>query len=361
MKGSGIVLAAFTGLGVVGCGVESSAPSTGGQDRFVLRGRVTNLAGANLQNVTVEVQPLGGGPAVRIMRTGTVGAYRTAGIAEGLYRVIVVMGDSSRIDARGRKDTVYVGPSAESTLVGTLQYDPGRVISGSLTWSVQDTLRSVSVPFRSVKVRLLNSARTAVLDSVRTSASGSIRFAVRPGTYYLQVDTASAEFQATRRAANFPAVIPAAAIVDTLRVAATAVTNVTSTASGSLTYRAPYQIRARIFKDRNGDGVYRALATDPDTVVSGVRFWLRRVGSTANLGTSTVTSSTSTAATGNVSFTGLDNAGNRWALHVIGWLLPRGCSLSPPLTPEGDVQVTGDLPLPGGIVPTRDIPLTCTP
>ncbi|MDP3774641.1 MAG: carboxypeptidase-like regulatory domain-containing protein [Gemmatimonadales bacterium] len=368
MKRSAIVVAAFAGL-LVGCRVDSVAPPTGGLGRFIVRGTVTNLAGTvNLANVTVQLQPLGGGPAVRTMLTDASGTYRTFGLAAGLYRVVVVMGDSSRITTvgidrpPGLREPVTVGQT-DSVVVPVLAYDPGKAISGSLTHFVQDTLRSLSVPFRNVKVWLFNSTRTTKLDSLRTSASGAIRFAVRPGTYYLRVDTASAEYKSVA----VPAVIPTTALLDTLRVTASAPTatsnSATSTASGSLTYRAPYQIRARIFKDRctpqpcTPDGVYRAVATDPDTIVSGVRIWLRRVGSTTNLGSGTVTSSTSTSATGNISFTSLDNAGDRWGLHVILWYLPAGCTIAATLTPEGDVQVTGDLA--GGTVPLNNIPLTC--
>lgn len=351
MKRSTLFVAALAGLAAAGCQIEPGAPSTIGQGRYILTGRVVadSTATINLQSVTVQAQPVGGGAAIRTMTTNSAGIYRTMGMAPGPYLVVVVMGDSSRITSTGRA-TVFVG-YGDSSIAPTIRYRPGRIISGSLTYAVQDTLTARSIAFRNVKVWLMNSTRTTVLDSQRTSATGGIRFPVRPSpsAFYIRVDTASAEF----RAVSIPAVIPQASRVDTLRVSAGFSANVTSSASASITYRAPYQIRARIFKDRNGDGIYRALATDPDTVISGVRFWLRRAGGSANLGSSTVTSGTGTTATGNILFTGLsDAAPDGWALHAITWYLPAGCSLV-----QNDVAVTGDLS--GGTVPTKNIPVTC--
>jgi hypothetical protein len=358
MKRSTLFVAALAGLAAAGCQIEPGAPPTIGQGRYILTGRVVadSTATINLQNVTVQAQPVGGGSPFRTMVTNSAGVFRTAGMAAGGGGVVVVMGDSSIISATGRTE-VFVG-AADSTIAPTIRYRPGRVISGSLTYAVQDMLTARSIAFRNVKVWLMNSTRTTVLDSQRTSATGGIRFPVRPSpsAFYIRVDTASAEF----RAVSVPAVIPQASRVDTVRVSAGFSANVTSSASASITYRAPYQIRARIFKDRNGDGIYRALATDPDTVVSGVRVWLRRAGGTANLGTGTVTSSTSTAATGNISFTGLDGTGvDAWALHVIAWYLPTGCTIASTVVVAGttDVLVTGDLA--GGPVPTKGIPLSC--
>lgn len=345
MKRSTLFVAALAGLAAAGCQIEPGAPSTIGQGRYILTGKVTNLTGTALQNVTVQAQPVGGGAGFRTMSTNSAGIYRTIGMAPGSYRVVVVMGDSSRITSTGFTE-LFVG-NADSTIAPVLTYDPGRVISGSITWSVQDTLASRSVAFRGAMVRLsLQATPTVFIDSIRTSATGAVRFAVRPGSYRITVDT-------TGFRAFAPAAIPDASLINFLNISASFSANVTSTASASITYRPPYQIRARIFKDRNGDGIYRANAADPDTVISGVRFWLRRAGSTANLGSSTVTSGTGTTATGNILFTGLDNAAvDGWALHAITWYLPVGCTLA-----QNDVAVTGDLST--GTVPTKDIPVTC--
>jgi hypothetical protein len=359
-----ILVAALSGLALVGCGVESNPPTTLGAGTYVVRGTVTNLTGTLLQNVTVQIQPLGGGPAIRTMTTDATGTYRTHGMQAGLYRVAVVMGDSSRLTASSRRDTIFVGEnSGDSTIVPTLTYDPGRAISGTISWSVQDTLRTTSQGLGGAWVWLSRqSTPTTYIDSIRTSATGSYRFAVRTGSttcpggagcYRVTIDT-------TGFRAVVPSVVLDAAIVDFANLSVGSSSNATSTVSGSVTYRPPYQLRVRIFKDRNGDGVYRASASDPDTIVSGVRFWLRRVGSTANLGSSTVTSSTSTSATGNISFTGLDAGHDRWAIHPILWYLPAGCTISAPdsvVTAEGDIRVTSDVS--GGTVPLRNIPLTC--
>lgn len=372
MKRAAILVAAFAGLVAAGCRVDSSAPITGGQDRFILRGKVTNLAGTTaLTGVTVQVQPFGGptaGAVIRLMQTDASGIYRTFGLAPGIYSVAVVMGDSSRITASGRADTVYVGVSADSTIVRTLTYDPGKVISGTLTWTFQDTLRSVSIALGGVKVRLFQ--RTAagppevytVIDSQFTSATGALRFAVRPtatGVFRLQFDT-------TGFRAKVDTAIAGSAIVDTVRVTgATSPSGATASATGTATlapsgptYRAPYQVRARIFKDKNNDGVF---TSGTDSVVSGVRVWLRKAGGTVNLGSGTFTTGTSTAATGNLTIgagtatTGLhSNAANGWALHVLTWYLPTGCSL----VNGNDVTATGDVV--GGTVATKDLPLKCS-
>jgi hypothetical protein len=381
MKPSAIVVAAFAAL-VVGCRVDSVAPPTGGVARFILRGKVTNLAGTALQNVTVQVQPLGGGNLVRQMQTDASGNYRTFGLAAGIYRVVVVMGDSSRITATGRKDTVYVGPSAESTIVGTISYDPGKIVSGSLTYTYQDTGTAVSIGLRGVMVRLY--LRTAVgppevfakIDSIPTSASGAFRFAVRPSALFrLNIDTTSGVF-----ATGFPlpAVdpsVPRTALTDSLRITtATFAANVTTAAAASITYRAPYTVRARIFKDRcvpvatcTPDGVFLVNATNPDSLVGNVKVWLRRAASTTNLGSSTVTSGTSGSTFGLVTFNGLRNAPN-WTLHVIRWYLPALNCFGPSitLTPEGDIAVTPILePVPPGaaasVVVTKEIPLVSVP
>lgn len=349
MKRSAMLVAALAGLAAAGCNFDTGAPSTVGQGRYILTGKVTNLTGTALQSVTVQVQPVGGGAPVRTMTTNSAGVYRTIGMAPGSYRVVVVMGDSSRITSTGRTE-LFVG-NADSTIAGVLTYDPGRIISGSITWSVQDTLAARSVAFRGAMVRLsLQAAPAVFIDSIRTSATGGVRFAVRPGSYRVTVDTAG--FRAFA-----PAVIPNASLINFLNVSAAFSANVTTTASASITYRAPYLIRARIFKDRNGDGVYRANAADPDTVIANVRVWLRRAGGTGNLGSSPATSSTTSTsgpAAGNISFTGLDNAvAGGWALHVITWYLPAGCTLA-----QNDVVVTGEL-TGGTVVPTKDIPVTC--
>lgn len=381
MKRSAIVVAAFAGL-LMGCGVETFAPPTGGQGRFIVRGTVTNLAGTLMSNVTVQIQPLNGGTAIRTMVTDGSGTYRTFGLAAGLYRAVVVMGDSSRITTvgidkpPGLREPVTVGQT-DSVVVPVLAYDPGRIISGSLTYTYQDTAGLVSVGLRGVMVRLKRRTATAPapgvfaqVDSIRTSATGAYRFAVRPraspgDVFQLQFDTTAASFPNGFRA-TVDSSINSVNLVDTIRVTASATTNATSTVSGSLTFRAPYTIRARIFKDRNGDGIYRAVATDPDTVVSGVRIWLRKAGSTTNLGSGTVTSGTGTTLVGNISISTLRNAPN-WTLHVILWYLPTGCTISASrtLTAEGDVAVTPQfgpltttlaaVPIPAG----NDIPLTC--
>jgi hypothetical protein len=385
MKRSALVVAAFAGL-LAGCKVTSDAPVTGGIARFILRGKVTNLTGTALQSVTVQVQPVGGGTVVRTMLTDASGTYRTFGLQAGLYRVEVVMGDSSRITATGRKDTVYVGVSAESTIVGTISYDPGKIISGSLTYTYQDTAASgaVSVGLRGVMVRLKRRTAAAPapgvfvqVDSIRSSATGAYRFAVRvqaaPGdVFQLQFDTTEAAVFPSGFRAAVDSSIPNVNVVDTTRVTAAFAANVTTAATASLTFRAPYTSRARIFKDRcapqpcTPDGVYRALATDPDTVVSGVRVWLRKAGSTTNFGSGTVTSGAGATLVGNFSITTLRNRTN-WTLHLIPWSLPTGCTISAAktLTAEGDVAVTPEfgplattlaaVAIPAG----NDIPLTC--
>jgi hypothetical protein len=348
------LLWAAAGLVLLGCGVEASAPSTLGGGRFIIKGRVTNLAGANMLNVTVQVQPAGGGVALRTATTTSAGEYRITGLAEGLYRVAIVMGDSSRITSSGFKDTVYVGPSAESTIVQTLSYDPGRAISGQVRYQIRDTLRDLSVGIGGNMVYLaLTATPTAFIDSIRTSATGNFRFAVRPANYTLTFDT-------TGFRARVDTAIADASITPTQGANVTASTNATSTFSANKTYPGPYEIRVQVFKDRSGDGLYRAVATDPDTLVGGVRFRLRKVGSTANIGTFVNTSGTSTAANGNLVITGLRNANDRYALHIQPWSLPTGCTLSSALTltGEGDVQATSVLTgsTAGGAL---QVPLSC--
>lgn len=392
MKRSAIVVAAFAGL-LVGCRVDSVAPPTGGQGRFIVRGTVTNLAGTPMSNVTVQIQPLNGGTVIRTMQTGTDGAYRTFGLAAGLYRAVVVMGDSSRITTvgidkpPGLREPVTVGQT-DSTIVPVLAYDPGKVISGSLTYSIQTPTGLLSVPLRGVRVRLKRRTATTPapgvftqIDSQRTSATGGYRFPIRVQTgtgsvLQFQFDTTEAAIFPNGFRAAIDTTINTVNLLDTLRVTNATLTpsggviNATAAASNSLTFRAPYVIRARIFKDRctpqpcTPDGVYLVNASNPDSIVSGIRFWLRTAGRTSNLGTGTVTSGTSTAATGNVSFTGLKNDPN-WTLHIIRWYLPAGNCYGPSvtLTAEGDLAVTPDFaPLTTSpqTVPTKDIPLINT-
>lgn len=371
MKRSAILVAALAGL-AAGCKVTSDAPVISGVARYILKGRVTSLTGAALQNVTVQLQPQGGGVLVRQMVTDASGIYRTFGVPAGTYKVVVVMGDSSQILAAGQFEPVVVGGAMDSLVLGDLSYSPGRIISGSLTYTYQDTTGAVSVGLRGVMVRLKRRTATSPapgvftkVDSIRTSATGAFRFAVRvqssPGdVFQIQFDTTEAAVFPNGLRAAVDTSINSVNLVDTVRATATAATNVTSTVNGSLTYRAPYAIRARVFKDRSGDGIYRAVATDPDTVVSGVRIWLRKAGGTTNLGSGTVTSGTGATSTGNISITTLRNA--NWTLHIIPWSLPTGCTIAATLTAEGDVAVTTNfLPLSSSpqTVPTTDIPLTC--
>jgi hypothetical protein len=348
--------------------------------------------------VTVQAQPVGGGAPVRTMTTNSSGVYRTIGMAPGSYRVVVVMGDSSRITTTGLTE-LFVG-NADSTVAPTLTYDPGRIISGTLTWNYQDTVRNVSIAVRSNSVRLfkclaataaacigavIEGATYTQIDAISTSATGAFRFALRPttvGVFYLKVDTAGVRSQVD---SSFATHIPSAALLDTFRLTgvtalsssgATVTSGTPSSAALPFAYRAPYQIRARIFKDRNGDGAYSSLDTlvGSPTVVSGVRVWLRKAGGTINLGPGTFASGTSTGATGNLTIcvggvssttgivscstaspTGLhSNAADGWALHVLTWYLPAGCTL----VNSNDMTATGDVV--GGTVPTLNIPLSCS-
>jgi len=391
MKRSAILVAALAAV-VAGCKVTSDAPVAGGLGRYIVRGRVTNGAAVPvpLQGVTVQLQPQGGGTLVRQMLTDALGVYRTFGLAAGNYKVIVVMGDSSQILASGQFDPVVVGGALDSVVLGDLSYSPGKIISGSITYTYQDTAASgaVSVGLRGVMVRLKRRTAAAPapgvfvqVDSIRSSATGGYRFAVRtqasPGdVFQLQFDTTEAAVFPNGFRAAVDSSIAVVNVVDTTRVTAAFAANVTTAATASLTFRAPYTIRARIFKDRcapqpcTPDGVYRAVGTDPDTVVSGVRVWLRKVGSTTNFGSGTVTSGTGATLVGNVSITTLRNRAN-WTLHVIPWSLPTGCTISAlrTLTAESDVAVTPEfgplattlaaVPIPAGPTTGNDIPLTC--
>lgn len=378
MKRSAIVVAASAVLVAAGCQIDSSSPVTGGQDRFILKGKVTALNGTTaLQSVTVQVLPFGScalttlPQPIRLMQTDASGNYRTFGIASGTYCVRVVMGDSSVIGSTSYKDTVYVGVSADSTIVPTITYDAGRIISGSVTWTFQDTSRSLSIALGLGRVRLfkclaasaaactgavVQGATYTQIDSQLTSATGAVRFPLRPttlGVFYLKFDTTGFRAKADPD-------VPSAAIVDTLRLTGItalsgASANVTSTVSGSLTYRSPYLIRARIFKDKNNNGVFDT----GDSVVSGVRVWLRKAGGTINLGSGPVTSGTGVTATGNITIPGTTGGlhttpANGWALHVLTWWLPSGCTL----VNGNDVTATADLVT--GTAAAKDLPLKCS-